>query len=192
MTRIRDKHLIPQEKYKDGYFSLVIWSTSRFPAVKNPENKQVTALDRMHLPPIVSVEDYAHCDTRHDVTTCYANTIQKHWIHNVMSTADRKREKKPQTNKKNRPYKNQNTMYTTKTRKLNSSFFCSLVWLCDLFTSDGNSRQIFLSVYLQVCICFLFIFLVVNRGSDPDLILLWINQQWVQNDAVSRVKACKV
>lgn len=143
----------------------------------------------MHLPPLVSVKDYAHRDMRHDVTICYAKQIQKDWIHNFMSTADKKQDC---IKKRNYHVYNQDTTHLFFVFFF-VHWFDSATCSQEMGTLDKYVVCIFTSLYY---FCLFFFFLVVRsfvkRGWNPDLVLLWLTQHRVQHDAVSRVKACSL
>lgn len=90
-------------------------------------------------------KDYAHL-IWHDVTTCYANTIQKHWFHNSCVLQRLKKEMVDS----NALYKNQkrHTVYNQDTEVQLIILFIGQ--LCSVFTNDGEFQTNVLSIYLQL------------------------------------------
>lgn len=160
--------------------SFVIWSTLRSPAAQKPEYKHQQIRHLLHwltCTPLAHLDffsfffflkkDYAHL-IWHDVTTCYANTTQKHWFHNLWCTAEIKRKQPTQTH-----------CIKTKRHITETHDFNSLFWslaesaTCSQLMEDPDK-------------CFVLIFTTISTawssvkcGWNLRPRLLWIIQHWV-------------
>lgn len=111
-------------------------------------NKQISYCIELHATPshfFSSIFKYAHL-IWHDVTTCYANTVQKHWYHNSCVLERWKKNKTDDSNVG--MYKNQNViLYTTKT----SSAYYVVHW-SGLWQLMGVPEKCFVLIFTTILV----------------------------------------